>query len=50
MTTTIQISHKIEIASPSNKFKTYCRKAFGISRFAYNWRVNVKVCKPISPY
>jgi len=37
MTTTIQISHKIEIASPSNKFKTYCRKAFGISRFAYNW-------------
>ena len=35
--TTIQISHKIEIASPSNKFKTYCRKAFGISRFAYNW-------------
>ena len=33
MTTTIQISHKIEIASPSNKFKTYCRKAFGISRF-----------------
>ena len=37
MTTTIQISHKIEIASPSNKFKTYCRKAFGISRLAYNW-------------
>jgi putative transposase len=35
--TTIQISHKIEIASPSNKFKTYCRKAFGISRLAYNW-------------
>ena len=34
MTTTIQISHKIKIASPSNKFKTYCRKAFGISRFA----------------
>ena len=34
---TIQISHKIEIASPSNKFKTYCRKAFGISRLAYNW-------------
>ncbi|MDY5734085.1 MAG: helix-turn-helix domain-containing protein, partial [Succinivibrio sp.] len=35
--TTIQISHKIEIAHPSNKFKTYCRKAFGISRLAYNW-------------
>ena len=35
--TTIQISHKIESASPSNKFKTYCRKAFGISRLAYNW-------------
>ena len=35
--TTIQISHKIEIASPSNKFKTYCRKAFGISTLAYNW-------------
>ena len=35
--TTIQISHKIEIDHPSNKFKTYCRKAFGISRLAYNW-------------
>ena len=35
--TTIQISHKIEIAHPSNKFKTYCSKAFGISRLAYNW-------------
>ena len=32
------VAQKIEIKA-SNKFKTYCRKAFGVSRFAYNWCV-----------
>ena len=30
------LSHKIRIEA-NNKFKTYCRKAFGCSRKAYNW-------------
>ena len=32
----ISIAHKIEI-KPNNKQKTYFAKAFGCSRFAYNW-------------
>lgn len=32
----ITISHKIEL-KPNNKQKTYFHKAFGCSRFAYNW-------------
>lgn len=32
----ISISHKIELI-PSNKQKTYFRKAFGCARLAYNW-------------
>ena len=41
---TVTLSHKIELKA-SNKFKTYCRKAFGVSRFTWNWaleRVNDK--------
>lgn len=30
------LSQKIRIEA-NNKFKTYCRKAFGCSRLAYNW-------------
>ena len=32
----ISIAHKIELV-PNNKQKTYFRKAFGVSRLAYNW-------------
>lgn len=32
----VNISHKIQLV-PNNKQKTYFRKAFGISRLAYNW-------------
>lgn len=32
------VRHKIEIKA-NNKFKTYCRQAFGVSRFAYNFGV-----------
>ena len=32
----ISISHRIELV-PNNKQKTYFRKAFGVSRLAYNW-------------
>ena len=32
------VAQKIEIKA-SNKFKTYCRKGFGVSRFVYNWCV-----------
>ena len=41
---TVTLSHKIELKANS-KFKTYCRKAFGVSRFTWNWvleRVNDK--------
>ena len=41
---TVTLSHKIELKA-NNKFKTYCRKAFGVSRFTWNWaleRVNDK--------
>lgn len=31
-----ELSHKIRIDAP-NKFKTYCRRAFGCARLAYNW-------------
>ena len=30
------MSHKIELKA-NNKFKSYCRKAFGVSRFTWNW-------------
>ena len=33
------LSHRVRIVS-NNKFKTYCRKAFGCARMAYNWGVN----------
>ena len=33
---TITLSHKIELKA-NNKFKSYCRKAFGVSRFTWNW-------------
>ena len=33
---TVTLSHKIELKA-NNKFKTYCRKAFGVSRFTWNW-------------
>ena len=33
---TATLSHKIELKA-NNKFKTYCRKAFGVSRFTWNW-------------
>ena len=32
------VAQKVEIKA-SNKFKTYCRKGFGVSRFVYNWCV-----------
>lgn len=32
----ISIAHRIELC-PNNKQKTYFRKAFGVSRFVYNW-------------
>lgn len=32
----ISIAHKIELI-PNNKAKTHFKKAFGCSRFAYNW-------------
>ena len=34
----ISIAHKIEL-KPNNKQKTYFRKAFGVSRLAYNWGI-----------
>lgn len=34
----ISIAHKIELV-PNNKQKTYFRKAFGVSRLAYNWGI-----------
>ena len=33
---TVTLSHKIELKA-NNKFKSYCRKAFGVSRFTWNW-------------
>jgi len=35
----ISISHRIELV-PNNKQKTYFRKAFGVSRFVYNWGIS----------
>lgn len=32
----VTLSHKIELKA-NNKFKSYCRKAFGVSRFTWNW-------------
>ena len=34
----ISIAHKIELV-PNNRQKTYFRKAFGVSRLAYNWGI-----------
>lgn len=42
----ITLSHRIEIKI-NNEFKTYCRKAFGISRFTWNWALE-KVKEKIS--
>ena len=42
---TVTLSHKIELKA-NNKFKSYCRKAFGVSRFTWNWaleRVKEKI-------
>ncbi|MBO6258129.1 MAG: transposase [Succinivibrio sp.] len=36
--TVMIVGQKIELKG-SNKFFTYCRKAFGVSRFTYNWCV-----------
>lgn len=35
----ITLSHKIEIKA-NNEFKTYCRKAFGVARFSWNWALS----------
>ncbi|MCI6906812.1 MAG: transposase [Succinatimonas sp.] len=35
----IYIAHKIELKA-NNKFRTYCRKAFGVRRLSYNWGIN----------
>ena len=42
----ITLSHRIEIKI-NNEFKTYCRKAFGISRYTWNWALE-KVKEKIS--
>ena len=34
----ISISHRIELCA-NNKFKTYCRQAFGVARLSYNWAI-----------
>lgn len=36
---TVVLSHRIEIKA-CNKFRTYCRRAFGVSRFTWNWALD----------
>ena len=35
----INMIAKIELKA-NNKFRTYCRKAFGVRRLSYNWGIN----------